>query len=79
MTAGRIFFLVIAVAADGTVHPATKLPASGLRLVELCVRHPFAEMIAGLVPMHDPRIRYETGAAGFRATFDGPAGQKVLT
>lgn len=65
--------------AKDTVHPATLLSPSGLRLVDFCVTHPLADVVQALAPMADPRIRFKTGAAGFRATFDGPNGQKVLT
>lgn len=65
--------------AKGTIHPATRLAPSGLRLTEFCVSHPQAETIAPLVPINDPRVRFETGKSGFRATFEGPDGTKVLT
>ncbi|SFR34566.1 Glyoxalase-like domain-containing protein [Yoonia tamlensis] len=65
--------------AAGTVHPAQKLTPSGLRLVDFCVAHPDARAIAQMLRMDDPRIRFETGTAGFRATFDGPDGEKVLS
>jgi hypothetical protein len=65
--------------ADGTVHPATQLPASGLRLVDFCISNPLAREIGCKVPLEDPRIRFVTGIMGFRATFEGPDGIKVLT
>jgi hypothetical protein len=65
--------------AKGTVHPASKLTQSGLRLVDFCISHPLAREIGCKVPLQDPRIRFETGLAGFRATFEGPDGTKVLT
>lgn len=65
--------------AAGTVHPASRLPDSRCRLTSFEVSHPDADELRNLVALDDKRIRFVTGDAGFRATFDTPSGSKVLT
>lgn len=65
----------------GTLHPAQRLPDSGLRLRRLIVRHPqaadIAHRLSGL--LDDPRITFEPGPTpGLRAEIDSPQGPKVL-
>ncbi|MCG3268930.1 VOC family protein [Yoonia sp. I 8.24] len=64
--------------AEGAVHPSSSLPQTGLRLVDFCISNPLAREIGCKVALDDPRIRFETGLVGFRATFEGPDGTKVL-
>ncbi len=65
--------------APGTRHPATRLPDCGLRLTRFEVHHPAAGVIQEIVPIADPRVAFVNGINGFRATFAGPDGEKVLT
>ena len=65
--------------APDTVHPAQRLTPTGLRLVQLTVSHPDAAYVAAQLALSDPRIRFETGPAGFHASFDGPDGPKDLS
>jgi hypothetical protein len=69
------------IAWEGTAHPATRLPDSGLRLTALTLRHPNAKALSALLSplLHDPRIRFETAPQkGMEARFQGPNGEKVL-
>ncbi|MFK7941057.1 MAG: VOC family protein [Roseovarius sp.] len=61
-------------------HPASRLAPSGCRLQHLTVRHPQADALRLKLhdTLHDDRVRYETGAAGFEARFDTPHGPRVL-
>ncbi|MBW4707565.1 VOC family protein [Roseobacter sp. YSTF-M11] len=65
---------------DTSVHPATRLARSGVRLRRLTVQHPHAaDLTAMLAPhLHDDRIRYETGPAAVTADFSTPHGSRVL-
>jgi len=65
----------------GTVHPATTLPASGLRLRRLTILHPEAATLeAQLAPLiTDDRLAFESGPQGFAAEFDGPNGSRLLS
>lgn len=65
----------------GTLHPARALPEAGLRLTRFEVAHPEATALrAALAPMlTDPRVVIVDGPAkAMRATFDTPAGRRVL-
>ncbi|QQA41316.1 VOC family protein [Pelagovum pacificum] len=63
---------------DGVVTPPERLADSGLRLDRLTVRHPEGERIAGLLPLTDSRVRFETGALAISARLTGPAGEITL-
>ncbi|KJZ20927.1 VOC family protein [Loktanella sp. S4079] len=65
--------------ADGITPPSQSLPPSGLRLIEFVVIHPEAAMLQGLIPINDPRIRFEQGESSFVARFEGPDGVKELS
>ncbi len=65
--------------APGTQHPASRLPDCGLRLRRFEVCHPAADLLRDIVPVADPRVVFVTGDKGFRAVFDGPDGEKVLS
>ncbi len=64
--------------AEGTLHPATRLPDSGCRLIGFEVTHPEAQAIAGMMDLADPRVTLQTGPFSLRATFDTPHGPRVL-
>ncbi|WP_270730872.1 VOC family protein [Shimia sp. Alg240-R146] len=63
---------------DVSPTPATLLAPSGCTLVRLEVAHPDAARLHDAVPVRDARVVYVEGAAGLRATFDTPHGQRVL-
>jgi len=64
-----------------SVHPSTRLPATGLRLERLEITNPEAAALRrALTPMlSDSRIVIETGERAMRAVFSSAEGQKVLT
>lgn len=64
-------------AAD-TRHPADRLPDSGCRLVEFLVTHPQATQVQSMLSLTDPRVVFQTGPAGFSATFETPNGLRSL-
>ncbi len=59
-------------------HPAPRLQQQGCRLRRLVVAHPEAVALQALLPLHDGRIVFEAGAAGFLAEFETPHGLRVL-
>lgn len=64
---------------QGPLHPAQRLPDSGLRLSRLEVGHPQADRLQALLsPLQDARVAVVTGPAGFRAIFDTPFGPRSL-
>lgn len=65
---------------QGAVHPATRLPPSGARLVRLVISHPeVATLQTWLGPeLSDGRVVFESGAIGLRAEIATPQGQRVL-
>ncbi|MEO1638163.1 MAG: VOC family protein [Pseudomonadota bacterium] len=65
--------------AEGTRHPAERLPDSGCRLTALEVSHPGAERLSKMMRFHDPRIAIHTGPLKLQATFDTPIGQRSLS
>lgn len=65
--------------AEGTHHPADRLPSSGVKLLNLEVSHPEAAALLQMMDLSDPRVAVVVGPLGFRATFDTPSGRKVLT
>lgn len=65
--------------ADGTVHPADRLPESGCRLVALEVRHPLAAWLSQLIGLDDPRVTLHRGPVQLTATFETPDGIKTLS
>lgn len=64
--------------AEGTHHPADRLPDSGCRLLEFIITHPQADQVQAMLALTDPRIVFQTGPAGFSATFDTPNGPRSL-
>lgn len=62
-------------------HPATRLDATGCRLVTLEVSHPEAQALADILAPHlsDARVTFTTGPAGLRARFDSDRGASVLS
>ncbi len=65
----------------GVPHPSTRLPDRGVRLTDLTLVHPQADVLraalAGLVD--DPRLRFVAGdAPAIIAGFDTPNGRRVL-
>ncbi len=65
---------------DCTRHPAASLPATGIALRRLIVRHPEADALRARLAgqLADDRIMYEAGSAGLRAEFDTPKGLRIL-
>lgn len=65
---------------QGDAHPAQRLPASGVRLVALEVRHPEADALAARMAPYlaDARVRYDIGEPSLIATFDTPHGRREL-
>lgn len=61
-----------------SAHPAPRLEQRGCRLHQLSLSHPRAEALRALLPIADPRLRFEVGAAGFEAEFETPHGRRVL-
>lgn len=64
--------------AEDTHHPADRLPDSGCRLLEFIITHPQADQVQAMLALTDPRIVFQTGPAGFSATFDTPNGPRSL-
>lgn len=65
--------------ANGTVHPAKRLPQSGCRLIEFEVSHPQMGVIGAMMDLGDQRVRMTKGDFGMRATFETPSGVRVLS
>ncbi|UYV39013.1 VOC family protein [Rhodobacteraceae bacterium D3-12] len=63
-----------------SVHPATRLANTGLRLERLVITTPDADALRGaLAPLiTDRRVEIKQGARSMRAEFASPDGQKVL-
>lgn len=59
-------------------HPAPRLQQQGCQLRRLVVAHPEAVALQALLPLHDARIVFEAGTAGFLAEFETPHGLRVL-
>jgi len=64
--------------AEGTDHPAGRLPQSGVRLLGLEVSHPEAAALVQMMDLADPRVAMVTGPFGLRATFETPSGIRTL-
>jgi len=64
----------------GTAHPAPRLPDQGVRLRGLEVAHPRPEALRTALThlMSDPRVTVVQGAAGLRATFSTPIGERQI-
>jgi hypothetical protein len=65
----------------GSLHPAARLQDQGVRLRHFEVQTPDPAALAAVLPQGlaaDPRIAVAAGPRGFRATFDTPAGPRVL-
>jgi len=65
--------------AEGTHHPADRLPPSGVKLLGLEVNHPEAKRLLQMMDLTDLRVELITGLFGLRATFETPSGIKTLT
>lgn len=65
---------------EGTAHPAALLPTSDATLTGLTVSHPQVANLAALLSPHlnDPRVRFEEGTTGLRATFDVAGAERIL-
>ncbi|SEO13232.1 Glyoxalase-like domain-containing protein [Gemmobacter aquatilis] len=69
------------IAWQGSAHPATRLPDSGLRLTLLEIAHPEAPALRTALAgrFADPRVQIVPGPAkALRATFATPHGPRVL-
>lgn len=64
--------------ADGTRHPADRLPASGCRLLGLTVTHPDAATLGTQMPLDDGRVTLQIGPFGMQAIFETPNGWCTL-
>jgi hypothetical protein len=64
--------------ADGTDHPAERLPSSGCRLMQFEVMHPEAERLRSLMVVTDDRVTLRAGPFAMKATFDTPSGVRTL-
>lgn len=64
----------------GDAHPATRLTASGCRLIELQICHPDAAKLQDILAPHlsDDRVTFVEGPARLRSVFDTPSGQRTL-
>jgi len=65
--------------AEGTRHPADRLPASGCRLRKFAVHHPKADALLGMMALADPRVEIATGPFALKATFETPTGIRTLS
>lgn len=65
---------------DCDVHPAWRLPNTGVRLRRLIVSHPEVALLRGVLvgQFADPRVVFEAGAPALRAEFDTPHGVRSL-
>ena len=65
---------------DCARHPAASLPATGITLRRLIVRHPEADALRARLAgqLADDRVIYEAGSAGLRAELDTPEGLRIL-
>ncbi|MEM6740410.1 MAG: VOC family protein [Pseudomonadota bacterium] len=59
-------------------HPAAALPDRGVRLKELCLRHPEPGGLAAIPGRNDPRVTVERGLPALSARLTGPAGDRWL-
>jgi Glyoxalase-like domain len=65
---------------QGPLHPASALPATGLRLRQLTITHPDAPALKAILPgLTDPRLAWVKGATpGLHAVIDTPNGPRGL-
>lgn len=61
-----------------SAHPAPLLQQQGVRLHHMVISHLKAEALREALPLSDPRISFEAGAAGFEAEFDTAHGRRLL-
>ncbi len=61
-----------------SAHPAPRLTQQGCALERLVIAHPEAGALRDALPLKDNRVEFETGAAGFEASFSTPHGRRVL-
>jgi len=59
-------------------HPAARLEQRGCALLRLVVAHPQVDDLRSTLNLSDPRVVFETGAAGLWAEFETPHGRRVL-
>lgn len=59
-------------------RPQERLAEAGCRLKRLEIAHPEALVLAGLLPMDDPRVVFTPGARSLRATIETPHGPRTL-
>ena len=77
LTEGGAFPSLIRWLGDG--HPATRLPDSGVRLLQLEISTAEPARIAGLMPaLDDPRVVFRQGPARLRAQFATAGGTRWL-
>lgn len=65
--------------ADGTHHPADRLPASGCKLLQFDVSHPDAAALTEMMELADRRVTLTTEPFAMSATFETPHGTRVLS
>ena len=65
--------------ANGTHHPADRLPPSGCKLLRLDVMHPEANALIEMMELADPRVHMTTGPFALKATFETPHGIRTLS
>lgn len=65
--------------AEGTHHPADRLPESGCRLVSFEVSHPEADRLKAMMDLHDDRVTLRHGPFAMNATFETPHGIRTLS
>ena len=65
---------------EGDAHPAPLLTQQGARLDRLTVWHPASDKLKSMLAPHldDPRVHFETGAAGLEAQFTVAGTTKAL-
>ncbi|EBA12551.1 VOC family protein [Roseobacter sp. CCS2] len=64
--------------AEGTHHPADRLPQSGVTLLTFEVSHPDADHLSQMMELEDDRVTLKAGPFGMRATFNTPHGLRTL-
>lgn len=65
--------------AEGTRHPAERLPDSGCRLLRFDVTHPQAVTLSQMMGLDDARVHLVEGAFSMTATFETPSGIRTLS
>ncbi len=65
--------------ADGTHHPADRLPPSGCKLKRFAISHPDAAALTKMMELADPRVTLTTGPFAMSATFETSNGTRSLS